>query len=162
MATLGERIKEERLSHKMTQTDLGNICGVTKYTISLYESNKSTPNDEIKKIMSDYFGISLDYLLGYTDIRNYTDTVFDSPGKLIENNDVKSKNLTKKDIEVITKNLNKFKENLRNGDMGASAFGGEITEEDLEKLEEAMFDVYSDLRVINKERYTPKKYKKTK
>jgi transcriptional regulator with XRE-family HTH domain len=69
MTTLGSRIKEERISHKLTQTELGKICGVTKYTISLSENDKSTPSDDIKKILADYFDVSVDYLLGITNTK---------------------------------------------------------------------------------------------
>jgi transcriptional regulator with XRE-family HTH domain len=69
LPTLGERIKEERKKLDLTQEELGKKCGVTKYTISLYESNKSTPSDDIKKIMADYFCVTMDYLMGISNER---------------------------------------------------------------------------------------------
>ena len=41
-------------------------------TISMYENGNSTPNDEVKLKICDYFNISLDYLLGKSSIRNYS------------------------------------------------------------------------------------------
>lgn len=73
MSTLADRLKELRKSKKLTQTELGKILGVGKTTISMYETNNSTPNDEIKMKISEYFNVSLDYLLGKTDFKNYTD-----------------------------------------------------------------------------------------
>lgn len=73
MPTLADRLKELRKSKKLTQTELGKILGVGKTTISMYETNNSTPNDEIKMKISEYFNVSLDYLLGKTDIKNYTE-----------------------------------------------------------------------------------------
>lgn len=73
MPTLADRLKELRKSKKLTQTELGKILGVGKTTISMYETNNSTPNDEIKMKISEYFNVSLDYLLGKTDSKNYTD-----------------------------------------------------------------------------------------
>lgn len=64
MANLSERIKSLRLSANMTQEEFGKKFGIVKSTVSLYESGKSTPNDEIKKQICDYFHVSLDYLLG--------------------------------------------------------------------------------------------------
>lgn len=49
MGTLGSRIKELRLERKITGDELGKILGISKSTISLYEHNKSTPDDAIKK-----------------------------------------------------------------------------------------------------------------
>lgn len=69
MSNLADRIKELRLSKHMTQTDFGNVFGIVKSTISLYESGKSTPNDQIKTKICEYFDVSMDYLLGLTDIK---------------------------------------------------------------------------------------------
>lgn len=73
MATLADRLKEIRKENNLTQSELGKILGVGKTTISMYENGNSTPNDEIKLKIAEDFDVSLDYLLGKTDIRNYTD-----------------------------------------------------------------------------------------
>ena len=73
MISLPDRLKQLRKSNNLTQTELGKILGVGKTTISMYETNNSTPNDEIKLKIAEYFNVSLDYLLGKTDIRNYTE-----------------------------------------------------------------------------------------
>ena len=39
--------------------------GIVKSTVSLYESGKSSPNDEIKKKICDYFDVTIDYLVGF-------------------------------------------------------------------------------------------------
>ncbi|MDB2105435.1 helix-turn-helix domain-containing protein [Clostridium paraputrificum] len=70
MITLADRLKELRKSNKLTQSELGKILGVGKTTISMYETGNSTPNDEIKLKISEYFNISVDYLLGKTNIKN--------------------------------------------------------------------------------------------
>lgn len=70
MFTLADRIKELRKSKNLTQSDLGKILGVGKTTISMYENGNSTPNDEIKLKISEYFDVSLDYLLGKLDLKN--------------------------------------------------------------------------------------------
>lgn len=62
--SLSDRIKSLRLSADMTQEEFGKKFGIVKSTVSLYESGKSTPNDQIKKQICDYFHVSLDYLLG--------------------------------------------------------------------------------------------------
>lgn len=75
MATLGERIKQLRTENEMTQEEFGKLFGVTKYAVSLYESDKSVPNDEIKKKIADYFQVSLDWLMGVSEIRNPADKI---------------------------------------------------------------------------------------
>ncbi|WP_422445265.1 helix-turn-helix domain-containing protein [Thermoanaerobacterium sp. DL9XJH110] len=83
MPTLGERIKQLRLEKEMTQEEFGKLFGVTKYAVSLYESDKSTPNDEIKKKIAEYFQVTLDWLMGVSNIRNpaekITDSISDDP-----------------------------------------------------------------------------------
>lgn len=64
---IGERLNELRKDHHLSQEKLGEILSLTKYTISSYEMNKSTPNDEIKVRIARYFDVSLDYLLGLID-----------------------------------------------------------------------------------------------
>ncbi|MCP1101959.1 transcriptional regulator with XRE-family HTH domain [Aequitasia blattaphilus] len=69
MSTMGSRIKELRLSKELTQEEFGHIFGVVKSTVSLYENNNSTPNDQIKKEICKYFNVTLDYLAGISDQR---------------------------------------------------------------------------------------------
>lgn len=67
MPNLSDRIRELRKSADMTQQEFGQKFGVVKSTVSLYESGKSTPNDEIKEKICEYFGVSMDYLHGRTN-----------------------------------------------------------------------------------------------
>lgn len=77
MANLSDRIKNLRLSAEMTQEEFGKKFGIVKSTVSLYESGKSTPNDQIKKQICDYFHVSSDYLLGIDDeYREKEDTFY--------------------------------------------------------------------------------------
>lgn len=69
MSTLGSRIKELRLERKMTGDELGKVLGISKSTISLYEHDKSTPDDAIKKKICSYFDVSFDWLMGITTSR---------------------------------------------------------------------------------------------
>lgn len=70
MATLGTRIKELRNRKGLNQEDLGKLFGIVKSTVSLYENDKSTPDDDIKKKMAKYFNVSLDFLMGESDVEN--------------------------------------------------------------------------------------------
>ncbi|MFR4583339.1 helix-turn-helix domain-containing protein [Clostridium cadaveris] len=71
--TLGERLKKLRLENNISQTELAKHFNIARSTLSQYESNQRTPNDELKIKFSEFFGVSIDYLLGKTDIRSYTD-----------------------------------------------------------------------------------------
>ena len=74
--TFGERFKELRLEKGLTQQglaeDFNKIYGHTfsKPSISQYEHGKRTPENEALKNFASYFNVSIDYLLGVSDIRN--------------------------------------------------------------------------------------------
>lgn len=76
MNKLASRIKSLRKEKDLTQEEFGKLFGIVKSTVSLYESDKSTPDDEMKRKIAEYFGVSLDYLMGNSDIRNpYKDDI---------------------------------------------------------------------------------------
>lgn len=70
MSTIGKRIKQLRSEKNITQEQFGKIFGIVKSTVSLYESGKSTPDDDMKRKIARYFDVSLDYLMGNSDVKN--------------------------------------------------------------------------------------------
>ena len=64
---IGERLLQLRKEKGMTQQELAKQLGITKYTISSYEADKSAPSDELKVQIAKIFDISTDYLLGLVD-----------------------------------------------------------------------------------------------
>ena len=71
MATIAERIKGLRKKAGLTQQELGDRFGVAKSTICQYENGNSTPNDDMKIAMANYFNVSMDYLMGKTDVPGF-------------------------------------------------------------------------------------------
>lgn len=70
---LGNRIKILRLEANLTQEEFGKPYSLKKSTVSQYESGSSRPDDELKKRIALDYNVSLDWLMGLTDIRNYTE-----------------------------------------------------------------------------------------
>lgn len=64
MSYLGENIKKLRISHGLTQAQLGEKIGVAESTVSLYEAGKREPDIETIKQIANFFGVSTDDLLG--------------------------------------------------------------------------------------------------
>ena len=60
----GSRLSELRKDRGLTQKDLAKILSVSENSISLYERNIITPDDNMKIKIAKYFNVSLDYLLG--------------------------------------------------------------------------------------------------
>lgn len=65
---IGKRLLELRKDADLTQDDLAAILKINKHSISSYERNKSEPPDAIKIAIAQYFNVSVDYLLGLTEI----------------------------------------------------------------------------------------------
>ena len=113
MATLPERIKELRKNAKLSQQEFGALFGMAKSTVSQYESGRNTPNDEIKMAIAKYFDVSLDYLLGATDIPRDSGKTADEVSDAIYSVLLEigviapGEQLSKEKIEYVKKLLNK-------------------------------------------------------
>lgn len=68
MDTIGDRIKQLRDEAGLSQMELSEKIGLSQSAIARYELNKTEPkaSDIIK--LSEFFGVSADYLLGLSDI----------------------------------------------------------------------------------------------
>lgn len=62
-----ERFRYLRQSKNLAQSQLANLIGVDRSTISSYESNIRQPSLDTLSRIADVFGVSTDYLLGRTD-----------------------------------------------------------------------------------------------
>lgn len=68
--TFSERLRQLRQEKKMTQVSLGQAVDISPRMISFYESGNHFPRDEvILKRIAGLFEVSLDYLLGHSDLR---------------------------------------------------------------------------------------------
>ena len=64
------RLKDLRKEKKVTQLQLAMALNMSQNTISRYETGERQAGyNELIKI-ADYFNVSIDYLLGRTDVRN--------------------------------------------------------------------------------------------
>lgn len=67
MVTLGDRLKALRQERKVFQRDLAALLGITLRAYQLYEGNNGYPTVPGLIALADYFGVSLDYLVGRSD-----------------------------------------------------------------------------------------------
>lgn len=59
-----ERLKELRLKKKLLQKDVADYLGVNRTTYVKYETGASQPDNDTLSRLADFFGVSVDYLLG--------------------------------------------------------------------------------------------------
>lgn len=107
---------------------------------SLYSWKKKTPNGDRLKKVADYFNVTTDYLLGRTDTPQFTR---------------KDERDVQKILEGMTQGLNNKNELafLKNG-------GQEIDPEDAELLSASLENVIRQSKLIAKQKFTPKRYRK--
>lgn len=61
---LGERLIHLRKIRNITQQDLAKSLKVSRGAVSMWEINQRTPDPETLQKLADFFGCSVDYLLG--------------------------------------------------------------------------------------------------
>jgi len=86
----GKRLKELRKAKGLTQTELGDILGVSKSSICCYENGTRNPALETIIDLMHLFGVSADYLLGS-----------DALIKVVEDGEERYAALTKEEILFI-------------------------------------------------------------
>lgn len=67
MTIFGERLKVLREQRSLSQEEFGRLFHVAQTTIGMYERGNREPNFEKLKQFADFFGVSIDYLIGHTD-----------------------------------------------------------------------------------------------
>lgn len=79
---LNKRLKEIRTSLKLTQQEMANKLNISRVRYNQYETGKRQPDNEMLKIISKTLNMSIDYLLGRSDIKN-PDELLDHNNKLV-------------------------------------------------------------------------------
>lgn len=91
MRILGDILKELRSEKKITLEELSNELNniydisINKGMISKWEGNKSEPTFKYIKLFSEYYKVSVDYLLGLSERRNSQEIVYNKPTLIKEN-----------------------------------------------------------------------------
>ncbi len=118
--------------------------GLTTATISNWKAGRYTPKaDKLQKI-ADYFGVTLEYLM--TGIE---------PAKK------PSPDLTARDERDIAKDIDNIMSKLTAGEDGPASYDGmELDPEAAELFRDELEIALRRLKIINKEKYRPDKYKK--
>ena len=138
----GKRIRKLRLEQNLKQTDLAAKLGISTSSVGMYERELRQPDEEILKKIADFFNVSIDYILGNSDKRDHSE-------------------LTYKDNRNIAKTLDMLKDQIDNNESGELNYNGiEVTDDDAELLMDALDMALRRIKKKNKEKYTPKKYKK--
>lgn len=63
--SFAENLTELRKYHNYSQEELAEMIGVSRQTLSKYETGESLPDIEKCKLLADVFGVSIDDLIAY-------------------------------------------------------------------------------------------------
>ena len=77
MATFGERVRRLRTERGITQKELAQHMQITIASVSHWERDDRGADMKHILQLADYFGVSIDYLLGRSDIRAHPAEAFD-------------------------------------------------------------------------------------
>lgn len=124
--TFGDKLRNLREKHNLSQTELAKILGVSMRTIQNYEASKGLPRttDTVYKIC-EAFDLPADYLIS------------DKEQFIIKASEEYPRN-GKKEAEILISQL------------GGLFSGGELKEEDKDKVFKAIADLYFDAKEKNK------------
>ena len=64
MNDFGRNFKELRLRKGLTQDQIASLLGVSKSRISMYETGNRRPSFEMLELISDFFNVDMNILLG--------------------------------------------------------------------------------------------------
>jgi transcriptional regulator with XRE-family HTH domain len=63
-------IKQLREENHLSQKDIAEYLGVTRQAVASYELAKREPDYSVLRKLADFFGVSVDYLLGRTSCKD--------------------------------------------------------------------------------------------
>lgn len=67
------RLRELRIEKGLLQSDIAKIINKSERTVGFYETGERDMGTETLSKLSDFFNVSIDYILGKTDMRNIED-----------------------------------------------------------------------------------------
>ncbi|MFC0271089.1 helix-turn-helix domain-containing protein [Metabacillus herbersteinensis] len=77
MSNYGDRLRKLRKNKKIeSQKKFGEIFGLSESTISMYERAERRPDYETLQKFSDFFNVSIDYIITGKEIANSSDEMW--------------------------------------------------------------------------------------
>ncbi|MBS5937150.1 helix-turn-helix transcriptional regulator [Clostridium sp.] len=139
--SIGERIKSLRKQNKLTQVELAKKSNISRSYLADIENDRYNPSLETLKALSNSLNVNLSDIVSEKNESNI--------------------NLNQRDKKSINNDLKELIDEFRSGTDGTAYYNGHaLDESDLDLIESAMKIALEQIKIKNKEKYTPKKYKK--
>ncbi|MCL2838150.1 MAG: helix-turn-helix domain-containing protein [Oscillospiraceae bacterium] len=107
MLEFKERLQLLRALNKVSQEDFAKALNISRGAVSGYETGIRTPDIDVLQNTAEFFGVSADYLLGISDVKN-TDTDLQAICKAL--------NLSERAVENLRNTKGKTTDLLLNSD----------------------------------------------
>lgn len=134
--TLGDKLKDLRIKKSLLQRDVAEGVGISIVMVSQYESGKKKPSRETAIKLADFYNVDISYLL--TDATS---------------------TLTKRDQKDVAKTLEKVMLDLQDGENSPLFYGDKMSDSDIEILKSTLGNALEIIKLKNKDKYSPKKYR---
>lgn len=139
--SIGERMKSLRKQNKLTQVELAKKSNISRSYLADIENDRYNPSLETLKALSNSLNVNLSDIVSEKNESNI--------------------NLNQRDKKSINNDLKELIDEFRSGTDGTAYYNGHaLDESDLDLIESAMKIALEQIKIKNKEKYTPKKYKK--
>ncbi len=96
------RLKELRLEKGLLQSDIAKIIDKSDRIVGFYETGERDMSTDTLSKLADFFNVSIDYLLGKSDIRNSIDV---NNVSFANHNGIDTAGLNKEEIDEIKKQV---------------------------------------------------------
>lgn len=143
MSKFAERLKTERLNKNLKQSELADALFLDRSSISKYETGKQIPETPTLEKLAQYFEVSIDYLLGNSNIRNYRKIESDLNIKI----DV-PKEYTDK-YKVTSRDKKQYLEEMKKANE-AFFMNDELNEEAKKEMLDLMSELFWEAKSLNK------------
>lgn len=133
--------------YKTNPSQVSKATGISTATLTSWKKGAYTPKQDKLQKIADHFNVTVDYLMTGKEAASNTGNA-DEDG------------LTARDKRDIAKDLDNIMKKLEAKEDGPASFDGEdLSPEAAELFREELKIALKRLKIINKEKYTPKKYK---
>ncbi|HEY8361978.1 MAG TPA: helix-turn-helix transcriptional regulator [Tissierellaceae bacterium] len=133
-----EILRQLRTEKNLSQKVVADAIGVDRTTYTKYETGKSQPDFTTIQKLAEFYSVSVDYLLGRTNIRN----------PYIPEEYTQKHKVTKRD-------LMQYEDFIKQA--GIFFMNDEVAEEDKEKLFRDISELFWKAKEMNKKKYGRKK-----
>ncbi len=95
------RLRHCRLKLKLTQFDVAQKIGIAERTYRAYEAGDREPDLNKLTLLSIFFHVSIDFLLGKTDFAYFDDTIFTRRDTIYNIHEIQNSALSPQDLTAL-------------------------------------------------------------